>query len=206
MQLFTNGHPETWKCKSKIYVFEWNSNSTKSAYSKTLSQSNCCGVFKWLSRTKAKPRFQAKNGKTELSLIHFSHTNPRWKMPREAVDFMDKIREQVTSEVTTSATTATTVDNEQSLSKSLYQLQSIIYNSSLQSNLTCRLCFDTSKITQKNFLISIVHSQATNQMTSTLSPLHSLSNDPNQKPKGALSKLEGPLFTSKYERQTLLAL
>jgi autophagy-related protein 9 len=92
--------------------------------------------FKWLSRTKVKPKFQAKNGKTELSLIHFSHTNPRWKMPKEATDFMDKIKEHALSETTTSTT-----DNEHSLSKSLYQLQSVVLSSNAQPSLAGFLLF-----------------------------------------------------------------
>lgn len=35
---------------------------------------------------------QGENGKTELSLVHFTLTNPRWKMPNESKNFVKSIR------------------------------------------------------------------------------------------------------------------
>jgi len=35
---------------------------------------------------------QAENGKTELSLVHFTLTNPTWKPPPEAEMFVNTLR------------------------------------------------------------------------------------------------------------------
>lgn len=37
---------------------------------------------------------QAEDGKTELSLIHFTKTNPKWRPPQEAEIFVNAIKEQ----------------------------------------------------------------------------------------------------------------
>ena len=56
------------------------------------------GNVRWLSKTNAKKSFQARNGKTELSLIHFVHTNPNWKAPVNALAFIDELRDQALKE------------------------------------------------------------------------------------------------------------
>lgn len=101
----------------------------------------------WLSKTSTKKIFQAKNGKTELSLIHFTHTNPNWKMPNESVAFMDQLRDQAFKEQTileenlaSSSTNTISFNsndplNQNSLNRSLYHLQSLVYQSTLPSNL-----------------------------------------------------------------------
>lgn len=139
------------------------------------------GNPKWLSKTKAKGRQQAKNGKTELSLIHFTHTNPQWKMPKESQAFMEKITEHAQTESSQmnviNSSTNNNSNQADSLSKSLYHLQSLVYNSPstvLKSN-----------INQNMFEITDLQ---------------------NQKVKGDVSKLEGPLFTSKQERHALLTI
>ncbi|XP_012285874.1 autophagy-related protein 9A isoform X2 [Orussus abietinus] len=42
---------------------------------------------------------QAEDGKTELSLIHFTLTNPEWKPPSHAEDFVTALRERAKKEV-----------------------------------------------------------------------------------------------------------
>lgn len=99
------------------------------------------GNPKWLSKTNAKKSYQAKNGKTELSLIHFTHTNPQWKMPIESVAFMDQLRDQAVKDQDQNQTSFANMhlqsENENSLNKSLYHLQSLVYDNpgSLPSNL-----------------------------------------------------------------------
>lgn len=44
---------------------------------------------------------QAEDGKTELSLIHFTHTNPEWKPPSHAENFVTALRERAKKEATT---------------------------------------------------------------------------------------------------------
>ena len=125
------------------------------------------GNSRWLSKTKAKKSYQARNGKTELSLIHFAHTNPNWKMPLESTAFIDQIKDQACREVslegqllmsnTMIATTKSSglgsfnpphssgsdannvagsaQNTNDSFNKSMYHLQSLVYNSALPSNL-----------------------------------------------------------------------
>lgn len=45
---------------------------------------------------------QAEDGKTELSLIHFTLTNPEWKPPSHAENFVNALRERARKEVTAS--------------------------------------------------------------------------------------------------------
>ena len=33
------------------------------------------------------------DGKLELSLMHFHHTNPKWQMPKHCEDYLEKIQE-----------------------------------------------------------------------------------------------------------------
>ncbi|XP_046397934.1 autophagy-related protein 9A isoform X1 [Ischnura elegans] len=42
---------------------------------------------------------QAENGKTELSLVHFTLTNPEWRMPPVAEDFVEALRRQAQRDV-----------------------------------------------------------------------------------------------------------
>jgi autophagy-related protein 9 len=137
------------------------------------------GNPKWLSKTKAKGKHQAKNGKTELSLIHFSHTNPQWKMPKEAQVFMEKIKENAQMESNQLNVVNASISNNQtdSLTKSLYHLESLVYN-----------------------LPSAVLKSNMNQNMLEIPDLL------NQKIKGDVSRLEGPLFTSRQERHALLTI
>lgn len=123
------------------------------------------GNPRWMSKTNTKKLFQAKNGKTELSLIHFAHTNPNWKMPVESIAFMDNLRDQVIRETNDNSINScinqgfntnpsgiynagivNSNDNQNNLSnsslnKSIYHLQSLVYNSSLPSNLLSNYYF-----------------------------------------------------------------
>ncbi|KAM9306017.1 autophagy-related protein 9A [Gastrophryne carolinensis] len=51
----------------------------------------------WMSagKTEASVYQQAEDGKTELSLMHFAITNPRWQPPRECSAFLSHLRERV---------------------------------------------------------------------------------------------------------------
>ena len=106
------------------------------------------GNPKWLSRTDSKKKYQAKNGKTELSLIHFTHTNPQWKIPSESMAFFDQLRDQAIKETTglneeSTPSISNSINNlnqnQNSLTKSLYHLQSLVYNSAPSSNLNSKI-------------------------------------------------------------------
>lgn len=63
----------------------------------------------------------------------FTHTNPHWKMPTESVAFMDQLRDQAVKDTVEESqapfTNLNFDDPENSLNKSLYHLQSLVYNS-----------------------------------------------------------------------------
>uniref|UniRef100_A0A8C4S3H5 Autophagy-related protein 9 n=1 Tax=Erpetoichthys calabaricus TaxID=27687 RepID=A0A8C4S3H5_ERPCA len=54
----------------------------------------------WMSagKTEASIYQQAEDGKTELSLMHFAITNPRWQPPRESTHFISQLKEKVQRE------------------------------------------------------------------------------------------------------------
>lgn len=154
------------------------------------------GNPKWLSKTNAKKVFQARNGKTELSLIHFAHTNPNWKMPSESIAFMDQLRDQAIRDSVEESQCAipnihsNQEESQNSLNKSLYHLQSLVYNyGSLQSNLI------KSNMQQTNQQIQQQTSQIDIQQKTQ-----------SQLPRGAVNRIEGPLYSSKQEKQTLLTI
>lgn len=51
----------------------------------------------WMSagKTEASIYQQAEDGKTELSLMHFAITNPKWQPPRESTAFIGFLKERV---------------------------------------------------------------------------------------------------------------
>uniref|UniRef100_H9GDM9 Autophagy-related protein 9 n=1 Tax=Anolis carolinensis TaxID=28377 RepID=H9GDM9_ANOCA len=55
------------------------------------------GNPQWLSQgqTEASVQQQAENGKTELSLVHFAISNPRWQPPPESSLFIGHLKEKV---------------------------------------------------------------------------------------------------------------
>ena len=157
------------------------------------------GNPRWLSRTSARKSHQARNGKTELSLIHFVHTNPQWRVPGEAHAFLETIKDQAVRETATSAsmsgagiegagdlvasaiTQANTQANTQPslLNKSLYHLQSLVYNSNL--------------VKSNGATAAAAAAAGTSQFELS-----------SQLPRGAVSRVEGPLFVSKHK--TLLTI
>ena len=45
--------------------------------------------------TDASAHEQAEGGKVELSLVHFTLTNPEWRPPQQSQAFMNGLKEQV---------------------------------------------------------------------------------------------------------------
>jgi autophagy-related protein 9 len=158
----------------------------------------------WLSKnTQAKKQFQARNGKTELSLIHFTHTNPNWKMPNESMAFMDNLRDQAVKEQQQQqhqqTTSSVILDNHNSLNRSLYHLQSLVYNNSANSNLLKSNINQQQQIEQSFF----VGNNNNNNISSCS----------GQMPRGAVNKIEGPIINhnnsnnnNKTDKQTLLTI
>lgn len=58
---------------------------------------------------------QGEHGKTELSLVHFTLTNPEWKMPVEAKHFVRGIRQHAMQDVNQGGRTAISTAMEQSM-------------------------------------------------------------------------------------------
>ncbi|MGH0140812.1 UNVERIFIED_CONTAM: hypothetical protein FKN15_031927 [Acipenser sinensis] len=73
----------------------WKGNANKSETRDEMAQ-----LFQykaWLSegQTEASVYQQAENGKTELSLMHFTIKNPRWQPPQESSFFISHLKEKV---------------------------------------------------------------------------------------------------------------
>lgn len=73
----------------------------------------------------------AEDGKTELSLIHFTLTNPKWQMPQEAEHFVKTLKKNALKEFET----AHLADQPGALMSSLHTVSSMSagYNSVVQS-------------------------------------------------------------------------
>uniref|UniRef100_A0A4W3JN16 Autophagy-related protein 9 n=1 Tax=Callorhinchus milii TaxID=7868 RepID=A0A4W3JN16_CALMI len=63
----------------------------------------------WLSagKTEASIYQQAEDGKTELSLMHFAITNPKWQPPQESTAFISQLTERVHRDTATAISTQT---------------------------------------------------------------------------------------------------
>lgn len=63
--------------------------------------------FQWLSegQTEASVYQQAENGKTELSLMHFTIKNPRWQPPQDSSVFISHLKEKVQQDAQTGPST-----------------------------------------------------------------------------------------------------
>ncbi|XP_022080013.1 autophagy-related protein 9A-like isoform X2 [Acanthaster planci] len=59
------------------------------------------GNPKWMTegKSEATQYQQAEDGKTELSLMHFTMTNPKWKPPQESKVFINALKEQAQKDV-----------------------------------------------------------------------------------------------------------
>ncbi|CAG7829535.1 unnamed protein product [Allacma fusca] len=64
---------------------------------------------------------QAENGKTELSLVHFIHTNPEWRPPMDSGNFLTNLKERATRD----AVNLPTVMEENALLSSLTSMSSL---------------------------------------------------------------------------------
>lgn len=54
-------------------------------------------LFQWFVPVRAKADNEGgltNDGKLELSLMHFHHTNPRWQMPKQCEVYLEKIQER----------------------------------------------------------------------------------------------------------------
>lgn len=79
---------------------------------------------------KAKPQveeeakhYAVENGKTELSLVHFTLTNPEWRMPPDARQFMKGIRRNAIQDLMRAKTSEP--DNNTAMAESLVSFGTI---------------------------------------------------------------------------------
>ncbi len=63
---------------------------------------------------------QAENGKTELSLVHFTHTNPEWRPPNDAGTYITNLKERAVRDVN-----LPTLEEENPLFASLNSISSL---------------------------------------------------------------------------------
>ncbi|XP_004536765.1 autophagy-related protein 9A isoform X2 [Ceratitis capitata] len=106
---------------------------------------------------------EAENGKIELSLIRFTLTNPEWKAPPDAVNFLNDIREHAAEElkndmiidsetkpnpITESLISFGTIDEYSSLATSVFNAHNVqraeLLTSSLKQSMYQSRCLDKS--------------------------------------------------------------
>lgn len=77
---------------------------------------------------------QGEHGKTELSLVHFTLTNPQWKMPVEARQFVQRIKKHAIKDLNRQRIFGGAV-NPTAMAQSLYSIDSMggEYSSIIQS-------------------------------------------------------------------------
>ena len=87
------------------------------------------------------------DGKIELSLMHFHHTNPKWQMPKQCEVYLEKIQERGTTRILSAVLFAIlplAVENMRTssvLQQSLSQLQNPQTQRSLDDDLQCKIKF-----------------------------------------------------------------
>lgn len=93
---------------------------------------------------------QGEHGKTELSLFHFTITNPQWKMPVEARQFVQRIKKHAIQDLNRQRTFGG-VANTTAMGQSLYSMDSMggEYSSIIQSVL------QTNNLTNSQMGLSI---------------------------------------------------
>ncbi|CAF3419510.1 unnamed protein product [Rotaria sp. Silwood1] len=87
------------------------------------------GDLKWFAPVRAKVENDGgimNDGKLELSLMHFHHTNPKWQMPKQCEAYLEKIQERAMENMQTSSI----------LQQSLNQMQSLNIQRSFYSDPT----------------------------------------------------------------------
>ncbi|XP_071956451.1 autophagy-related protein 9A-like [Antedon mediterranea] len=91
------------------------------------------GNAKWMSegKTESSQYQQAEDGKTELSLMHFTMTNPKWKPPQQSSKFIGALKDQAHQDMQLMST----LDAQNTaLATSIHSITSIEgYNSILSS-------------------------------------------------------------------------
>ncbi|UJR20902.1 hypothetical protein I4U23_024011 [Adineta vaga] len=151
------------------------------------------GDLKWFAPVRAKPENDAgitNDGKLELSLMHFHHTNPKWQMPKQCEVYLEKIQERALENMQTSSV----------LQQSLGQLQRSVYNDSQTTSSVVPKVLNNSN-TYSHFG-SLPH---TSIQMSTQLPSTSLAQSSASKadlpyrslaPLGVLSKIHAQMFES----------
>jgi len=99
LDLHKHGHPQWLSSVSSVNkssVHEEQQYETEQLYRQVyyalieLLSSLISNLFDW---------FQAEDGKTELSLIHFALTNPEWRPSKAAEGFLTALRSQIQQEM-----------------------------------------------------------------------------------------------------------
>uniref|UniRef100_A0A1L8DUW8 Autophagy-related protein 9 n=1 Tax=Nyssomyia neivai TaxID=330878 RepID=A0A1L8DUW8_9DIPT len=113
--------------------------------------------------TEAEPEFvptcetnqytQAEHGKTELSLVHFTKTNPTWKMPVEAKKFVQGITRHAVNDLNRTRISGAQVLPGTAMGESLLSMGSLGYTSVVQSVLRHNQVLNNSQMGQSFFHI-----------------------------------------------------
>jgi autophagy-related protein 9 len=94
-----------------------------------------CGKDQFTPTVETNQYTQGEHGKTELSLIHFAFTNPKWKMPVEAKQFVKGIRKHAIQDLNKGKTNLEGFVNNTAMGQSLMSVGSLgdEYSSIVQS-------------------------------------------------------------------------
>lgn len=94
-----------------------------------------CGKDQFTPTVETNQYTQGENGKTELSLVHFTLTNPTWKMPVEAKQFVKGIRKHAIQDLNKGRNNLEGFVNNTAMGQSLMSVGSLgdEYSSIVQS-------------------------------------------------------------------------
>ena len=141
----------------------------------------------------SRPKVQAEDGKTELSLLHFMFTNPEWKPPEAAQNFVTAFRNQAKKDVDRMIGIAESYSNNP-LYSSLYSLSSLgagfnsVVASAICGNLGTNASLEMTPQFQAPFATSAHRSNLRSK--ETFSGVQSTT--PVSAVRGGLSHAEGP--------------
>lgn len=98
MLIRPDGHQAAWKSTGiKEYMHACYQCFSSQSSGVSASWFVLFPLAQWMSegQTEASVYQQAENGKTELSLMHFTIKNPRWQPPQESSVFISHLKEKV---------------------------------------------------------------------------------------------------------------
>ncbi|CAF0832259.1 unnamed protein product [Adineta steineri] len=149
------------------------------------------GNMKWFVPIRAKQNDGGitNDGKLELSLMHFHHTNPKWQMPKQCEVYLEKIQERAVESMQTSSMLQQSLGQMQRSFYSDPQSTSSMYNRSMMPK-TLNNAYSPTYTTVNMSVQQPSSSISQSGITKSDSPYRSLA------PYGVLSKIHTQMFES----------